>query len=150
MLTQSERQLLLDYLSKHGSDTVLLDAYRQAYRERSDATAHLAELKKNAPKGNREPLDIETIEGDRKPFVSKPPAIPDVPKTSFYSGELPKKLGKVGKEAIAWLKRQQSGKSLSQIRMGADYPEGKLKPQLALAIARELVVYNGELFEAKK
>jgi hypothetical protein len=68
--------------------------------------------------------------------------------TEFYSGEVPKKLGKVGKEAVAFIKKKGGKQKLSDIYKGTQHPQGKLKPQLALACARGLLTYADGEFNA--
>lgn len=144
MISPEQRQVFLNYLSLHASDSVLLEAVEQAERE-YDAALLKATNMMNA--GKRKPVEektpigvqVETQQATINRHVFGP----------IFAGELPKKLAAVGQEAVDFVKRANKDVSVVAICKAISRPERQVRPQLALAVSRGLLVQTGESQVAK-
>lgn len=131
MLVPSERKLFLAFLERHASDDVLIQAMNRVTSNLED----VKELKKYV--SNYRPDMVPTPEMPSGESVTVRDAEIETPEDL---GPVPKKLGKNGQAVEAFLRKHHGdAASVATIGQSCKIPVSKVKPMVALLIARDIV-----------
>lgn len=154
MLSKDYRQVLLDYISEHASDWVLLECHQTAKREYEEAYVTVTNIlltEKKRIKAVANTGGILTTSSTTDGVTTtdtielKEDIIPLIPDT-----ELPNKFGSTGKSCVDVLKRKSSPMTLADIAKVAGKSITLIKPQVALGVKRNLIKQiRTDLFEVK-
>lgn len=136
MMEPHVRVAVLQFLTDHASDDILIAAANRASNNIEDAKAlmkYIAGMPKAAPP---EPTKFEDVKRAVVP-VDRENSVPNL-------GEPASKLGKNGQDILAFINKHARVKEirLEEICSALKLPESKVKPMLGLLLQRKQIIMN--------